>query len=361
MKYIIWPDDTKAKIIEDRLVEELPDIMEYTEKVRMGHFNDLFQSVKDKLGLEDNRDEIIVLSNINPFIRFFEEGRHDVLLKLTKERLPLSGDGYVFDSKIYVPRFPYILPNRILPDKGMSISLLGNESPLLRESKISSYNLLAKCYNEQSIHNINDALQSRLSMPDFNFSNMFVWMDRGIGSDLVANSISYQCGLGSLIQLVDFIEERNIEEILGLIKEDPHKMNRLALLDEILTNKETKTQCFISLFYRDVTQQNIDAQHFDRVLRKLEISSKVISELLGKEILDVKMRWIEIAQGINIVHEHYLSLGQMSKKLMTPEEIKTKLKPSNAVKMARFLDMPELLDKAPSKVKSKMLVDKLGL
>lgn len=320
----------------------------------------MFDDIRRRLNLSTLNDDYIVYTNINPLLKIFLNGDIKTFKKLTSDNLPLCSDGFFVDTDICVKDRPYEVYSAKLPSPSKSISILGKDSPTLRVSDYKSLSSLCLGYCHDNWGQTSKEVFDQISDQEFDYSNIFVWLDHVISYDVVLDSIIATSGLRDLIDNPNYYSEIDVLYFSEKAKKDKLKSDRITLLNSLASDPYYSRDIFtyLLLIHDDDHASNVKIEN---LTKRLNILSTVISFLLEKDKTDLMLFWVQLFNDMNLVKPEQFIANKSFSTLFTYDLIKDRIKPKKALEISRFLEMPELIKKAHRRDRATKFSEDLGI
>ncbi len=353
--YKQWHNAEEARQIEQFLLDGLTSSLNLKPKARCQHYENLFNSCRVMLNIEASENDAVVYTNINPYRILFENDQSDILLKLQKEKLPLSGDGYVFLHYEQKPKhFNYYTHNAKLPTTEHSLAHLGKDSALLNISELRKLTNYAKCYGEKLNYSdyrgetdyLSDKVEALLAGDDFDFKNMLIW------GDSVVN----------IQELVDLLfEKSNIEQAFNARELGDVKCS-YKYLDLLLTVLSSERLGYAAYFKMFQVSGSMEEEIFYKDLsEKIRDLSLFISDHFPEKAKFLLGDVIAHSTEKNYFFDGNAWLRDHLKTSLTDIDLDPHVRSTKAKKVMEYLDRRELMNKVSNTVKRKLLSDEFGL
>lgn len=356
MIYQKWHNDTEAKALEDSLVEALMAGLKLTPVVREKHYESVFEQLRGVIGDKQQGDEVIIHTNINPYRALFQQGEFKALLRLQKDSLPLSGDGYVQTGAMKRPKNQkYYLNNRHLPTLAHSICHFKHDNLMLKIPAIRELDTFSKCYNDSFYSSsyakeadfLTESVKSILRDPLFPLNNLPTWIGRVINEDDVMDMLMDKAGIKTNLETWGI---NDIEQSRPYV--------------ELIIKMLSLSNCQHAAFYKlmkiegDMTETQA---YFPRLANAIKYQWERINEYypdLSKNLLG---NILSLASQCNFFWEGNAALQEALSKTFMDIDVAAHTHHSKAEKLMDYLDKPELVAAMNKKSKREKLQNDLGL
>jgi hypothetical protein len=355
INYQKWPNNTQAFQLEAALAESLLDACKLSPVAREKHYEQLFQQFRDAIGDQQNNDTPVVLTNINPYRVLFEQGEFKALLKLQKDSLPLSGDGYVQTGPIKRPKGKqYYLRDYYLPTVAHSVCHHGHASLLLNIKQIRELETYLKCYCSSAYNSahakdsdfLSDQLNKLIRDPEFSFKNLESWINRVINIDDVITVLMEKVGI-----------KTNLEP-WSISDPDAAKEH----VEHILTMLSLNT-CKHTAFYQlmrvdgDITQGDI---FFPRLAKSVKYQCEQLHNYYPELTKHLLGNAVVLASECNFFDGNFAFREEL-RSVFKDVDFRDHTHHSKAKTLMHYLDKPELIMAMSKKGKREQLVSDFEL
>jgi hypothetical protein len=353
--YKQWPSTVEAKQIEQFLLEGLTFSLTLKPKARCEHYENLFNTCRDMLNIEASENHGVVYTNINPYKILFENDQSDILLKLQKENIPISGDGYVFlrhENK--AKKLNYYTSNAKLPTAVHSLAHCGQESALLNIPELRKLSNYAKGYGEKLYYStykaetpyLTEKVRALLGADGFDFKNMLIWAESVVDINELVDLLFEKSNIGNAYNSRASCEiqcsEKYAELLLNLLGNDRLGYAVYFKMFKVAGSMEEE------VFYKDLSEKIRDLS-----LWMTERFPEKAKFLLGDVVAHSTEK--------NYFHDGNTWLRENLVKALADVDLAPHVRNTKAKKVMAYLDRRELMSKVNNKDKRKLLSDEFGL
>ncbi len=356
MIYTQWHNQDEAKALEASLVEGLIEALSLPPMAREKHYEALFKSFRDVVDDQQDSTEPTIITNINPYRFLFENNHLKELLKLQKDCLPLSGDGYLKVTPAQrSTKTKYFLHNRHLPTLMHSLGHFGIHSLLLNIPTIRALETFAKCYSESLYASsyikegpqLSDQVNRLIRQTDFPLDNLTIWVERVINAEDVMNMLMEKAGINNNLQDWQIPDKEEglrfaeqIVKMLSLYNSQYLAFYALVKVEGDITDTETY---FPKLVQSIVKQSDSMNTYYPEVAK----------HLLGN--------LIALTMECNFHWEGNAALRKNMVNAFKDKDIAEQIHHSKAKKIMEYLDKPDLVSALSKRGKRDKLQDDLDL